>query len=196
MDPLTQCFVTLDTTGFAAALNARLQQNGFLHPRFDDGLLVIDEFDFYIHALQQRIPADDAYLLHALECEREYHKYTYQGFEPLTCELQQKIISQGYIDEFGNHSIIAAVQTKNVKLVELATRLYPDLVNVPGKFADRALDHACILIEDEIVEVLLNAGANPDLQSAFNGLPIDWLTISSKIHPEKTGAAATIVSYL
>jgi hypothetical protein len=196
MDPLTQAFISLDTSKFATALSSRLNQNGFVHPRFDDGLLLIDEFDFYIRALRYRVPLDNQYLAHAVACEREYKQYQYSNFELLTLELQQKILSSGYIDEFDNHSLIAAVQTKDLELIQHAIRLYPHLVNIPGKFGDRALDHACILIEYKIAELLINAGANPDLKSGFDGLPIDWLTISSENHPEKQVEAGNILLLL
>lgn len=143
MNPLTHAFLSLNTDGFRIALLNLLQNNGFLHPRFADGLLLIDEFDFYIQALRHRVNPDNPYIIHALACEQEYKQYQYNGIEPLTLETQQKIMHPGYVDEFGNHNLIAAVETKNVWLVHIALETYPDLINVPGKFGDRALGRTC-----------------------------------------------------
>lgn len=196
MDPLTDAFISLDREGFSHALNDRLRNNGFLHPRFNDGLLLKDEFEYYIAALRKRVSANDPYLMNALACEDEYYSYQYRGVEILSPSLKRQILSPGYIDEFGNHSLIAAVQTKDLNLIYLALELYPSLINVQGKFGDRALDHACILIEPEIVSMLMDAGANPNLKSAFNGRPIDWLLISGENHPDKIDDVRDIADML
>lgn len=196
MNSLTEYFIYPNIEKFKISLKSRLNNNNYQHPRFDCGLLLKDEFDYYITAYEKRTTASDEYLLYAIEYKREYEKYNYINIEPLSSQIKDKIISPNYIDEFGNHSLISAIQTRDIELIEKILITYPKLINQPGKFGDRALDHACILIDYNIVKMLINAGADQNLKSAFNGIPLDWLIASSFNHSELNDEKENIVKIL
>jgi hypothetical protein len=193
---LTLAFLSRDSKEFEKALQEHYETSGGCHPRFDCGLLFFDEFVYYIGALKRRNESDTEQIREYLDdmgaMDHIFSNFKWVKLKPLEQKTKDEILKPGYKDDFGNHAIIAAVQTCDVILLKSVIELYPSLINEQGLFGDRALDHACILLDYDMAKVLIENGANPNAKSAFNGTPFKWLLAAVGNYPSKTNIAQKI----
>lgn len=211
-----QMFIDCETSNFIIEMNKMSLDKE--QPIFRGGLSLRTELDNYIGTLEKRfnvvnkkenrenreiIQQTNKYIKHGTLCKNFYFKHFPEILptKQLSDEYLDTIISDpmSYIDDFGNNGLIALIDIKHDKLTyqvysDLISK-HTDLINIPGKFGDFAIDHAIIHQRFDLVKLLLPY-TNPVLKNAFNGNSLIWLICSFANKPIPVNESQEIISSL
>jgi hypothetical protein len=161
------------------------------HPRFTGGLLLRDQLERYGGALKQRTAtsSDEGIAKYVATMESHLEEYNRHFrdtscLEPVPDKLVDELASNPYTDDnFGNKSaIIIACDLREPDVLEKVCTLHakvPGLLDVVDEFGDRSIDHACIMLAERELDILLEHGASVALESAFGGNCLHWLACAS-----------------
>jgi len=157
------------------------------HPIFSDGLSLITEYQNYIGALKIRIRDQTINELsdYVDRCEKNYEIYKMKFDTNIVyAQVPEKLkndllISPNYLDNFGNeNSLITAADINDISFFRAICdkhKIIPGIFDKGGKFDDGILDHICITLDKEKLEVVLNYEINVNRKSAFGGTCLHWL---------------------
>ena len=180
-EKLSKSFILLETDEF-------IKQSKFItsNVRFPKGgLLFKVEFDFYYTALKNRsllLPENHeirSYIKHVELCKEAFDHSKFKEYEIFDTE---PLLNSNYVDDFGNSGLIAAVdlcfEDYYLPFFEKLCFQNQD-INKSGKFGDGPLDHAVIIGNLKVIQILLKNGVDVNRKSAFNGTAIHWLSCAN-----------------
>lgn len=185
---LSSAFLSCNTDLYIKLLSD-LKNDDISHPKFGGGLYHFIELDRYIMALKMRnIDICKPYVENGLKCRQAYLDIygIPTNLNGRNQDEYNKIIQNviEYRDDFGNNALIEAIGMQDI-----------ELINEKGKFDDYPLDHACILMNFEIVQYLIENGDNINNESAFHDNCLFWAYASYLAHPNNLNSSS-IIRYL